>query len=156
LFILPEALMSDTNQTFSNPPSNPNAMVQKDGYSARFYPGFVRRLAVRSPEGTETELYRQSGTFFLPPGFDKPWATSTLEFVRPDGRRLVLQIEDPDQQIDRIEVHLKGKDGTPAPVMGEPDAMAPADEEPPPPPPGEVLICEDGAVLCPPWCPEGE
>lgn len=151
--------MSDTNQSFPTwPPSNPNGKAEKDGYSARFYPGFVRRLAVRGPDGTETELYNQHDKpFFLPPGHQKPWATSTLELVRPDGRRLVLHIEDPDQQIDRIEVHLKGKDhgGVAVPLM-EMDGLAPSgDSPPPPPPPGEVLICEDGVVLCPPMCPEG-
>lgn len=148
--------MSDTNQSFPNwPPSNPNGKAEKGGYSARFYPGFVRRLAVRSPDGTETELYRQSETFFLPPGTNRPWPTSAVEFVRPDGRRLVLQIEDPDQQIDRIEVHLKGNGASVVPI-GETDGLTPSGEDPPPPPPpGEVLICEDGVVLCPPMCPEG-
>lgn len=150
--------MSGTNPTFPNrPPSNPNQRVEQNGYSARFYPGFVRRLALRAPDGTETELYRQSETFFLPPGADKPWPTSALEFVRPDGRRLVVQIEDPDQQIDRIEIHLKGSGATPAPLGAEMDALSSMDDgPPPPPPPGEVLVCEDGVVLCPPWCPQGE
>jgi hypothetical protein len=146
LFILLEVLMSDTSQSFPNwPPSNPNGKAEKDGYSARFYPGFVRRLAVRAPDGTETELYKQSETFFLPPGTRKPWPISGLEFVRPDGRRLVLQVEDPDQQIDRIEIHLKGSGGaTPAPI-GDAELLAPAGEtpageDPPPAPPGEVLI----------------
>ena len=147
--------MSDTSQSFPNwPPSNPNGKAEKNGYSARFYPGFVRRLIVRAPDGTETELYKQAETFFLPPGTNKPWPISGLEFVRPDGRRLVLQIEDPDQQIDRIEIHLKGSGATPPPLVGETDGLAAEDPgSPPPPPPGEVLVCEDGAVLCPPWCP---
>jgi hypothetical protein len=158
LFILPEALMSDPIQAFSNhPPSNPNGRAEKDGFKASFYPGFVRRLAVRGADGAETELYRQSETFYLPPGFDKPWSSSTLEFTRPDGRRIVLQLEDPDQQIDRIEIHFKGN-GTAGfvPIGGYSGDLSPSGDPPPPPPPGEVLICEDGVVLCPPICPEPE
>jgi hypothetical protein len=150
--------MSDPNSTISNcKPSPPNKHVEKDGYGARFYPGFVRRLVVRDAAGVETELYQQTEVYCLPPGSNKPWPTSTLEFNRPDGRRIALLIEDPDQQIDRIEVRLKA---TGAPLVrgdvirqvtgGEaPQGM----EVPPEEGDGIVLICEDGPVLCPPWCP---
>ncbi len=157
--------MSGTNETISNcPPSDPTRHVEKDGYRASFYPGFVSRLAVRDPAtGLETELYRQTEVFCLPPGRDKPWPTSTLQFARPDGRRIVVQVEDTGQQIGRMEIHLKGSatvrkdlvrrvmgetyglaDGT-AQVQGEEPAP---DEEP-----ELILVVEDGPVLCPPWCP---
>ena len=151
--------MSDPISPISNcKPSPPTERVEKDGYGARFYPGFVRRLAVRDEAGVETELYQQTEVYCLPPGTDKPWPTSTLEFSRPDGRRIALLIEDPHQQIDRIEVRLKSadaplvRDGVVRQVMG---GDAPQETDPPPPdePPGIVLICEDGPVLCPPWCP---
>ncbi|HEX6037339.1 hypothetical protein [Longimicrobium sp.] len=155
--------MSDPNPTISNcKPSPPSERVEKDGYSARFYPGFVRRLAVRDDAGVETELYQQTSVYCLPPGTDKPWPTSTLEFSRPDGRRIALLIEDPHQQIDRIEVRLKAA-GAPLvraevmeQVMGSGGAALEGSDPPPPSDEGEgavVLICEDGPVLCPPMCP---
>jgi hypothetical protein len=174
LFILPEALMSDTNTTIPNcQPSNPNGRVEKDGYKAGFYPGFISRLAVRDATGVETELYLQSQVFCLPPGSQKPWPMSTLEFTRPDGRRIMLQVDDPDQQIERIEVRLRGT-STPlvrqelvdhvqktsgtvlkniqptAPSAGEGDTPSTGEGDD-----GVVLICEDGPVLCPPICPDG-
>lgn len=146
--------MSDPNQAFpTRPPSNPNGRAEKDGFKASFYPGFVRRLAVRSPDGTETELYRQSETFFLPPGQNKPWATSTVEFTRPDGRRIVMQMDDPDQLVDRIEIHFKANASARAVPLGEAgDALFGGD--PPSTEAGVVLVMEDGVVLCPPLCPE--
>jgi hypothetical protein len=169
LFILPEALMSDTSQTIPvHPPSNPNRTVDRDGFRASFYPGFVRRLSVWSEGGSNTVLYEQplegpDSRFFLPPGYTRPWACSTVEFSRPDGRRLVLQVEDPHQQIDRIEVYLKG-DAAASPkeaqveVSGTVKLPRLVGEDPPPPVPpaggGVVLVVEDGPVLCPPACPE--
>lgn len=153
--------MSDTNESLPCPPSNPNKTVDKDGYRASFYPGFVSRLAVRDAAGLETDLYRQETAFCLPPGYKKPWPNSTLEFSRPDGRRIVLQIEDSHQQIGRIEIHLKDA-GVPAVrpglvkrIVGDADGLL-GGEPPPPEEPDEpdiVLIVEDGPVLCPPWCP---
>lgn len=150
--------MSDPNQTISScKPSPPTERVEKDGYSACFYPGFVRRLVVLDEKGVETELYQQSSVYCLPPGAVKPWPSSTLEFTRPDGRRIALLIEDPHQQIDRIEVRLKAPGAEPVryasvqQVLGD---AAPMEGEPPPPEePGITLVCEDGPVLCPPWCP---
>lgn len=154
--------MSDTNETFpTRPPSNPNRSVDKDGFRASFYPGFVRRLAIRKPDNTVEELYNQgTDTFFLPPGFTRPWASSTLEFARPDGRRIVLQVEDPHRQIDRIEVYLKGDDTATVQMQAEGEVAGigvgagVGGDASPIPPGGLVLICEDGPVLCPPICPE--
>lgn len=153
--------MSDPNPTiYECKPSPPTKRVEKDGYGANFYPGFVRRLAVRDAKGQETELYRQpeGDPFCLPPGMDQPWPSSTLEFSRPDGRRLALLIEDPHRQIDRILVFLKAADAPPARRDDAGDALQAAAREggdPPPLPEGDdlVLICEDGPVLCPPMCP---
>lgn len=146
------------------PPSNPNKHVEKDGYRASFYPGFVSRLAVEDPAGgVVTELYRQETVFCLPPGKDKPWPSSTLEFVRPDGRRIALQIDDPDQQIGRIEVHLKSSAAVNPELLTrvarasgitlpDGDDMLQGYEDPP----RETdlkLVMEDGPVLCPPICP---
>lgn len=148
--------MSDTQETIPmHPPSNPNKTIEKDGYRASFYPGFVSRLAVRK-DGIDTELYKQDDTFYLPPGYEKPWPCSTLEFDTPDGRRFVLQIDDPGQQIGRIEVHLKApgdaRTGEPPQVPGAVDSLlgepSPGCED------GRlVLILEDAPVLCPPACP---
>lgn len=151
--------MSDTNASFpTHEPSNPNVRVEKDGYRAAFYGGFVSRLAVRTAE-TETELYTQDEIFYLPPGREKPWPSSTLSFVGQDGRRFELQIDDPDQQIGKIEIHLKSPRAA-GPrrelvqrLLGTVKGFADAD-----PPPVDVdaevvVILEDAPVLCPPACP---
>jgi hypothetical protein len=171
LFILLEALMSDTNEPIPvHPPSNPNRTADRDGYRAAFYPGFVRKLSVWAEGGKQTVLYEQpteggDSRFYLPPGYTKPWAASTLEFTRPSGRRIVLQVEDPHQQIDRIEVYLKGEaavsaTGAQVEVNGGVKVPRLVGEDPPPPVPpaegGVVLVVEDGPVLCPPACPEME
>jgi hypothetical protein len=171
LFILPEAFMSNTSEPFSvNPPSNPNGAAEKNGFRASFYPGFVSRLAVLGTDGVVTELYQQGGKenpFFLPPGVTRPWPTSTLAITGPDGNRIALQIEDPGQQIGRIEIYLKDANGgvRPSAISGGGDVSisggmggitggVTADGDPPPPEPGgPVYICEDGPVLCPPMCP---
>jgi hypothetical protein len=177
LFILLEALMSDTNEPIpTHPPSNPNVRVKVGDYEAALYPGFVGKLSVWNDKLEQTVLYEQGKdgqepVFYLPPGYTKPWSTSTLEFVRPGPRRIVLQVEDAHQQIDRIEVFLKGD--APSAVAGV-DARVETSatirpprlprligegegEDPPPPPPpppgGVVLVVEDGPVLCPPACP---
>jgi hypothetical protein len=160
LFILPEALMSDTNASFPiHEPSNPNVRVEKDGYKAAFYGGFVSRLAVRTAE-TETELYNQDRIFYLPPGREKPWPCSTLAFVGPDGRRFELQIDDPDQQIGKIEIHLKdsGNTGPRRELVQRLLGTVKGYEDADPPPAEEeggrlVVILEDAPVLCPPACP---
>lgn len=159
--------MSDTNETIpTRPPSNPNKTVDKDGYRASFYPGFVRKMSVWPDGGSQQVLYEQpregpDSHFFLPPGFTRPWASSTVEFSRPDGHRIVLQVEDPHQQIDRIEVYLKsdapGARQLEAGVSATAKLPRLVGEDPPPPTPpsgGIVLVLEDGPVLCPPMCPE--
>lgn len=152
--------MSDTSTTIPmHEPSNPTLVVEKDGYRASFYPGFVRRLAVRK-DGVETELYLQNEKepFYLPPGYDKPWPSSVLEFSAPSPeRRILLQIDDPGQQIGRIEVQFKGP--VPTPVGGQvPRVPGAVDSllDGPRCVEGEghlVLVIEDAPVLCPPACP---
>lgn len=114
------------------PPSNPRECVSAAGYEICFYPGFVRRLTLVEG-GVETLAYEQNPPFVLPPGQLKPWPSSTLE-VRGNGTSVMLQVSDPGQQVDRIEIVLKPRDG---------DGR------------GEMrLVVEDGPVLCPPFCPE--
>jgi hypothetical protein len=142
-------------------PSNPTRVVEKDGYRASFYPGFVRRLAVLR-DGVELELYKQDPRepFYLPPGYDKPWPSSVLEFSAPSLERpILLQIDDPGQQIGRIEIQFKKAGAAPSgsprsAVDGTLDALS----EDPPCTGGEEngdlkLIIEDAPVLCPPICP---
>lgn len=152
--------MSTTSATnYGNPPSNPTECRENGGYRACFYPGFVRRLAVRAPDGTETLIYEQKGSFVLPPGQDQPWPCSTLDYSDPRGRKMMLQIYDPGHEIDRIEVHFKSPQALEKPlaqaagtitadvsllgrpVAGEEDGG------------GDVVILENVAVLCPPICP---
>jgi hypothetical protein len=114
------------------PPSPPRECVTVGGYEVCFYPGFVRRLALVNPDGTETLGYEQKVPFVLPPGQDKPWPSSTIE-VRGNGASVMVQVNDPGQQIDRVEIALKARDG-----RGR----------------GPRLIVQDGPVLCPPLCPD--
>lgn len=153
--------MSDTKASIPNhEPSPPNVHVEKDGYAADFYGGFVSRLAVKSGE-TVTELYNQEKIFYLPPGREKPWACSTLSFVAPGGQRFELQIDDPDQQIESIEVRLKSPTASRARrdlVERLAGTVQGYQTQDPPPAAGDgekglVVICEDGPVLCPPACP---
>lgn len=167
--------MSDTNEPIpTHPPSPPNVRVKVGDYEAALYPGFVRKLTVWNEKLEPTVLYEQGKddvdpVFYLPPGYTKPWSTNTLEFVRPGPLRIVLQVEDAHQQIDRIEVYLKGD--APVSVAGVeaqvetsatirlprlPRLIGEGEDPPPPPPPppgGVVLVVEDGPVLCPPACP---
>lgn len=129
--------MDDSGATIypSLPPSNPRGRASADGYEAAFYPGFVRRLSLVSPDGRETVMYEQRSPFVLPPGQLKAWPTSTFE-LRGNGRNLQLQLNDPEQQVDRIEIVLKPQPG---------GGRGP-----------ERLILQDGPVFCPPVCPEPE
>lgn len=122
--------MSDTGASVPHnlPPSRPRECVSAAGYEACFYPGFVRRLALVDPAGAETVMYEQQTAFVLPPGQAKPWPSSQLE-IRGNGVEVMLQIHDAGQQIDRIEIVLKGHDGR-----------------------GQRLVVQDGPVLCPPLC----
>lgn len=114
----------------SLPPSNPRECVTVGGYEICFYPGFVRRLALVDAAGMETTAYEQKGPFVLPAGQDRPWPSSTLE-VRGNGTNVMLQLNDPGQQVDRIEIVLKAREGNGNNVR---------------------LVVQDGPVLCPPYC----
>jgi hypothetical protein len=161
LFIFLEALMSTTGATnYGNEPSRPTECRETEGYRACFYPGFVRRLAVRAPDGTETLIYEQEGSFVLPPGHDQPWPCSTIDYSDPKGRRMMLQIYDPGHEIDRIEVHFKSPQALAkrlaqaagaviSPLLDRPSLGEEGEEEGG----GDVVVCENVAVLCPPICP---
>lgn len=115
------------------PPSDPDARASAHGYEATFYPGFVRRMVLVAPDGAETVMYEQQGSFVLPPGQDKPWPTSTFR-LRGNGRNLRLQLDDPGQQVERVEIVLKPRRGGGG---------------------SERLVLYDGPVFCPPVCPQG-
>jgi hypothetical protein len=130
-----EVSMSDYVQIF--PPSPSRVFRDVDGYYAAFYPGFVRRLAVRT--GTsETVVYEQKESFILPAGQTEAWPCSELEFSGgPGGRDIRLQVSDPLHQIARIEVVFKDAD----------PSRSTGDEE--------TLVIDETPLLCPPICPEG-
>lgn len=115
------------------PPSDPDGHARADGYDAYFYRGFVRRLVLVGPDGTSTVMYEQEGSFVLPPGQEDPWPSSTFQ-LRGNGRNLQMQINDPGQEVESIEIVLKPRKGGDRP---------------------ERLIVYDGPVFCPPVCPEG-
>jgi hypothetical protein len=131
--------MSTTEATTSNyPPSPSRECRENNGRRACFYPGFVRRLAVVSPDGSETLLYEQDKPFILPPGQVKPWPSSTLEYTDDQGRGVMVHIDDPHQQIHRIEVRLKSSGMKSVGANGS----------------GDTLVCDNEAILCPPICPQ--
>ncbi len=115
----------------SLPPSPARECRSAAGYDVCFYPGFVRKLSL-AEDGIETPIYEQKDVFVLPPGQLLPWPSHTLE-LRGNGREMAMQLFDPHQQIDRVEIVLKPR--------GE-------GRQP------ERLILDNGPVLCPPLCPE--
>lgn len=156
--------MSNTGTSnYDHPPSNPTECRDEGGYKACFYPGFVRRLALRAADGTEKLIYEQQGSFVLPPGYDQPWPSSTLEYSDPTGRRMLLQVYDPGHEIDRIEIRFKSPQalarrqaqlsgsvaGESTGAGAEVSLGAEGEEEP-----SDVLVVENVAILCPPICPD--
>ena len=115
----------------SLPPSAPRECRSAAGYDVCFYPGIVRKLSV-AEDGIETPVYEQERAFVLPPGQLSPWPSHTLE-LRGNGREMVMQLFDPNQQIERVEIVLKPRGEGRSP---------------------ERLILDNGPVLCPPFCPE--
>lgn len=125
--------MSDTGGTIPTrlPPSPARECRSAAGYDVCFYPGFVKKLTLVEGD-TRTPIYTQEGPFVLPPGQLAPWPSHTLE-LRGNGRELVLQLHDPGQQVERVEIVLKPRGEGRGP---------------------ERLVIQDGPVLCPPFCPE--
>ncbi len=122
-----------------HPPSPSRDVREVDGYRASFYPGFVRRLAVREAEG-EIVIYEQEKPFVLPAGATEPWPCSVLHFSGGAGRRDIrLQIDDPHRQIARIEVVFK---------RGTEERSGDGGED------GETLVLNETPLLCPPMCEE--
>lgn len=131
--------MGDTNTTIVQqwPPSPSRECRTVDGWTACFYPGFVRRLSVAENGVERTVVYEQEGAFFLPAGADLPWTTSQVEVSGgPNDRKVALMVDDPQREIESIVIRFKPR----------------ADED------GEgteeVRII-DTPILCPPICPEG-
>lgn len=119
------------------PPSPSRDEREVDGYYASFYPGFVRRLAVRQAE-RETVIYEQEKPFVLPAGETEPWPCSVLHFSGgAAGRDIRLQVDDPHRQIARIEVVFKKAGDEQRSGVGED---------------GETLVLNETPLLCPPMC----
>jgi hypothetical protein len=114
-------------------------------YHMCFYGGFVSQVQSVSDSGTKT-LYDQKEAgnvpFVLPGGASKPWPSSVFEFSGgPGARRFTLQIEDPQREIERIEVVLKPttKGSDRAVVAMQSDA--------------ETIVIRENPICCPPDCP---
>ncbi|HEX5725720.1 MAG TPA: hypothetical protein VFX98_09670 [Longimicrobiaceae bacterium] len=129
------------------PASNPTQVVAQQGYTATFYPGFVRTLSV-TPAGSEpVVLYDQSGSFVLPVGALEPYTSSVVEFAGgPQQRRLVLRVDDPRREVAAIAVYLKPPGWRDNPPAEPPDPPVPAGAG------EEVLLIRDTPFLCPPIC----
>jgi hypothetical protein len=124
----------------NRPPSPPRQCRDRDGYRCCFYGGWLRKATVKR-NGTDIVIYEQDpkDPFVLPPGADRPFTTSQIEF-RGDGVvPISITLDDPGHVVDRIEVVLKKKtEGGVADGNGDGD--------------GDRLILENTPMICPPHC----
>ena len=101
--------MSSTESTTQDRPSpSPSHRVEKKkcgehDYEVGFYPGFASRIAVNG-----TEVYKQSETFVLPSGTEKPLTSHAVRIKCSKGYEVVLHMEDPHHVVDQIVVKLRG------------------------------------------------
>lgn len=129
--------MSELESTYvqDQPPSPSEKHVSKDTYELSFYPGFVSRVTVVQ-DSIEDALFVQDQPFVLPAGTTTPWTTSAFHLRGgPNQRHIRLEIHDPQQGIEYIEVKFKPKAGL---VVGGGE--------------GETVRVTNGPVLCPPAC----
>jgi hypothetical protein len=127
-------------------PSPSYIQVTKDvdgtEFTAAFYPGFAREIAVNG----ET-LYDQEtdgpNPFVLPSGADKPWSSSAVQLSSSDrGYVVMLQIDDPEHVVDHIEIVLrdpKARKRSDKKVVGF-EAV------------GDRFTINNTPVICPPFC----
>lgn len=119
----------------------PETTVQAHDYAFTFYPGFCSRAVVRSADGKEVELYKQTKPYKLPNHDKRP---ATKHFIRLDGgkqnQHVTLHVDDPELRIAKITVELYGKDH---------DPEAPHDTNPKP---VETLEVMEWPKRCPPDC----
>lgn len=112
-----------------------------------FYGGFVSRVLRQSDGSLEPEvLYdqRKDGDFpfVLPAGEKRPWTSNFFEFQGgPEERNFSLHINDPQQQIERIEVVLK-----PRVLDSDTGVVAMQGGG------NDRIIIEDNSICCPPHC----
>lgn len=119
-------------------PEEQNA--SKDGYQLDFYPGFLSLCTVRSSGGGEVEVYRQQGTYHLPPGQTRPRSRHRLRFQGgAKGQDVTLEVTDPALRIKKITIELYGDDH----VAGSGRESATEDT---------VTLTNNGTT-CPPECP---
>ena len=142
--------MSDPGSSIPlHPPSNPRECRDADGYHACFYPGFVRRLAVVR-DGRETVVYEQDPKqpFVLPAGETEPWPSCGLEFSGgPDGRKLRLELYDPQREVERIEIVLRKKGASRTEGWDDGDGEGCGDGS-------ERIVIDETPLICPPICPK--
>jgi hypothetical protein len=109
-------------------------------FTAAFYPGFAREIAVNG----ET-LYDQKTDgplpFVLPSGADKPWSSSTVQLTSGKGYVVMLQIDDPEHVVDHIEIVLRD------PNAKRSDKHVVAYQAG-----GDRVTINNTPVICPPFC----
>ncbi|HKP76485.1 MAG TPA: hypothetical protein VJT67_13235 [Longimicrobiaceae bacterium] len=131
--------MSDYSLEPSDPRKEVTADVEGQRVTARFYPGFARAITLNG-----TQVYDQKADgplpFVLPPGAEKPFSTSALEFSSTKGYRVTVTLDDPDHLIDRIEVVVRDPRAGVKAMM--PDGGTG----------GDTWGADNTPVLCPPMC----
>jgi len=95
------------NKTHDRPHPSPSHRVERKkcgehDYEVGFYPGFASRIQVNG-----TEVYKQSETFVLPNGMNKPLSTHAVQIKSSKGYEVVLQFDDPHHVVDQIVVKLR-------------------------------------------------
>lgn len=123
-------------------PSYKQVTKDVDGteFTAAFYPGFARVIAVNG----ET-LYDQQADgpnpFVLPSGSDKPWSSSAVQLTSGKGYVVMLQIDDPEHVVDHIEIVLRD------PKARHSDKRVVAFQAG-----GDRVTINNTPVICPPYC----
>lgn len=131
-----------TNENTANgsqrPPSDPKGKAQGKvnghDYDVEFYPGFASAVSVNG-----SQLYRQTGSFVLPAGDKQPWSSHAVKIsCASQGYTLVLNVEDPNYVIDKIELTLRDPGGKGGGVTAQQA--------------GTKVTVDNAAATCPPVC----
>ena len=91
----------------ANKQASEDQTVSKDGYDLTFYPGFASQCRLRTAEGKEVEMYRQTEPYKLPHGQTKPRDRYRIHLKGGAKKQNVtFDVHDPERRVKRIVVEL--------------------------------------------------